>query len=184
MSIRVMALCWEIPLDPSSKLLLLALADHANEAGRSVYPGNQRLARKISLQVRQTQNLLAHLELHGLIRREKHSKGGRGRAVEWSISVELLALLETVYSSSPFEEKGAVCDVKGCSLVPETMHPSTPQPSVTIINPDEFSSNPEGTGDRRPGESRLDAFRRRMRDQDNESSSGYIERTGPEKGTI
>lgn len=157
MSIKVMALCWEVPLDPPSKLALLALADHANEKGFGVYPGNARLARKVGLKVRQTQNLLAHLERHGLIRREKYGKGGRGHAVEWSINVPLLAYLETMSPVAPITENHALCVTKGCTLVQETMHSIAPQPSLTIKNRD-FSN--EKSEILLPGESPSQALRR------------------------
>lgn len=152
MSIRIMSKCWEIPLDPASKLVLLGLADHANDAGKGIYPGNARLARKVSLKVRQTQNLLAHLEGHGLIRREKYAGGGRGKAVEWSINVPLLALLETMHSVTPITENHALCDQKGCNVAQETMHWDTSQPSGIIINRADFEN--ENLPELLPGESR------------------------------
>lgn len=148
-----MALCWQVPLDSASKLVLLALADHANDKGLGVYPGNAHLARKVSLKIRQTQNLLAHLESHGLIRREKYAAGGRGKAVEWSLNVALLTLLETMHSVTPITENHALCDQKGCTLVPETMHWDAPQSSGTIKNRADLQ-NEEPELPRLPGESR------------------------------
>lgn len=157
MSVRVMSHCWEIPLDPPSKLALLALADHANDKGFGVYPGNARLARKVSLSVRQVQRLLAHLEEHGIIRREKYAAGGRGRAVEWSINVSLLAYLETMSSVSPFPGNHDMCATKGCHLTPETMTSMSPQPSGTIINRADFENESKIL---LPGESPSQALRR------------------------
>ena len=125
-----MAICWEAPLDPPSKLLLLALADHANDSGIGIYPGNARLARKVGLKERQLQYLLAHLENHGLIRRENYAKGGRGHAVEWAINVDFLAILKRV-------------------------QPNAPQPSGTIKNRAELDFEEPEIPPRRPGESRV-----------------------------
>lgn len=160
MSVRVMAMCWEIPLDSSTKLLLLALADHANDSGKSVYPGNARLARKVSLSIRQVQNLLGHLEAHGFVKREKYLRGGRGHAVEWSLNTDLLALTESMHSGSSFVGKGEPCFHKGCNLVPESMNSSSPQPSGIIINQTDSSSNEEEIGIRLPGESRSEMLQR------------------------
>lgn len=135
-----MTLVWDSPLDSSSLLTLMALADHANEEGASSYPGNKRLSHKTSMSVRQVQNNLRHLEGHGLIRRAKYAGGGRGKAVEWEINVPLL---QTMHSSSPFLRNHELCDRKGCNLRPQTMNPSSPQPSGTINNRAEISISEE-----------------------------------------
>lgn len=147
MSVRVMSNSWGVPLDPSSLLTLMALADHANDDGHSVYPGNKRLAWKTSTSIRQVQRNLKHLQDHGLIRREKYASGGRGKAVEWSINV---LLLESMTYTSLFEIKGDICDRKGCHLSTETMTSTSPQPSGTIINREEISisrENPRAEGE-------------------------------------
>lgn len=140
MSIKVMSLVWDTPLDTSTLVVLMALADHANEAGASSYPGNNRLAHKTSMSVRMVQKNLKHLEEHGLIRRAKYAKGGRGMAVEWEINVPLL---QTMNQSSPFLQNHELCDRKGCRLRHKTMNPSSPQPSGTINNREEISISEE-----------------------------------------
>ena len=150
-----MTLVWEVPLDPSSLLTLLALADHANDEGKGVYPGNKRLARKCSTSVRQIQYNLKHLEEHGLIKREKYAKGGRGHAVEWSVNA---VLCQTVHEAARFLEKGAMCDRKGCNVDPQSMHWTAPQPSGTIINREDSSISEENP--RREGEGLRDYLAR------------------------
>lgn len=76
MSIRIMAQVWDgADLQGNKLLLLLALADHANEQG-VCWPKVETLAEKARLSVRQTQRYLAELEDAGYIRRD--TKGGRG----------------------------------------------------------------------------------------------------------
>lgn len=135
----------DLPLDPSSKLVLVVLADHANNDGEGVYPGNERIARRASLSKRQTQRVLAHLESHGLIRREKWARGGHGHAVEWSINAALLAVSKRVTPTSLLDFYSDICDVKGCHLGQERVTPTSPQPSGTIKNQaDSEIKTPEG----------------------------------------
>lgn len=144
MSIRVMSLCWGLPLDHSSLFTLFALADHASDNGEGIYPGNARLARKTSMGLRQSQRNLAHLETHGLIRRAKYPKGGHGRAVEWAINVEFL---QTMTSTTWFDMNRDSCDRKGCHLSPGTMTSESPQPSGTIMNREDLSTEEHPRGE-------------------------------------
>ena len=145
MSIRLMDAALDLPLDPSSKLVLVVLADHANNDGDGIYPGNDRIARRASLSRRQTMRLLQHLERHDLIARVRYPKGGRGHAVEWSINVGVVAAWQRVTSASLLPEKGDMCDIKGCHLGHETVTWASPQPSGTIKNQAESQIEiPEG----------------------------------------
>lgn len=134
MSVRVMSLCWGVQTDTASLLTLLALADHANDAGAGIYPGNKRLSHKVGMSVRQVQRVLRHLEEHGLISRAKYAAGGHGHAVEWVINS---GVLERVTSQTPFAKKGDICDRKGCHLSPERVTWVSPQPSGTIMKQEE-----------------------------------------------
>lgn len=70
-----MAGVWEnAPVRSGELLVLLALADHANDSG-TCFPSVARLAERARLSLRQTQRVLRHLEEIGLIGREPH--GGR-----------------------------------------------------------------------------------------------------------
>ena len=55
MSIRLMSAVWQVDgLEPTSRLLLMALADHANDAGYC-WPGLPLLAVKTHITIRQVQ---------------------------------------------------------------------------------------------------------------------------------
>lgn len=131
-----------LPLDPSSKLVLVVLADHANNDGDGIYPGNVRIARRSSLSVRQAQRCLAHLEGHDLIARARYAKGGKGHAVEWSINVAVVGVWQRVTSESWLPAKGDTCGIKGCHLSAQRVTWVSSQPSGTINNRDD-SSIPE-----------------------------------------
>ena len=72
------AFCQQV--DPPAKLVLLALADHANGQTGLCIPGQKLLAEQCSMSVRTVQRHLQTLEARGLIRRETRMRGqGRGR---------------------------------------------------------------------------------------------------------
>lgn len=69
-----MGLVWYVgELSPAQKIVLLALADHSNDEGKSVYPGVKRLTYKTSLSERAVRRALANLRKLGLIKIEKEA---------------------------------------------------------------------------------------------------------------
>ena len=78
---------WRLDLPTVEKLVLLALADHADDDGRSAYPSVARLAYKTSLTPRSVQRVLRRLEDQNLIVAVAHASGGRGKATEYAIFV-------------------------------------------------------------------------------------------------
>ena len=62
MSIRVMSAVWEsTTLDPFERLVLLSLADHADDEGHC-YPSIARLCRRTGMKERGVQNVIRRLE--------------------------------------------------------------------------------------------------------------------------
>lgn len=75
MSVRVMSAVWDLPLPPSEKLVLLALADWASDDGRC-WPSIKAVADKSGVSQRTVQRMLREAENNGLIeRREIIGKG-------------------------------------------------------------------------------------------------------------
>lgn len=70
MSIRLMTTAWEIDLPTGQKMVLLALADRANDDGEC-WPGQESLARKCSLSERAVRENLRRLNEAGLIEIEE-----------------------------------------------------------------------------------------------------------------
>lgn len=80
MSVNLMAWAFRQDVDPAAKLVLLALADHANGQNGLCIPGQKLLAEQCSMSVRTVQRHLQTLEGRGLIRRQARMRGsGRGR---------------------------------------------------------------------------------------------------------
>jgi len=138
-----------VPLDMASRLILVALADHANDDGTEARPGLRRLGIKTGLSRRAVQECLAHLEGHGLIWSAGYRKGGHGRTTNWTLDPLYLRsfadwyeddpngyelALETVQQLHPSEKNSAVCARKQCSVTQLTVQPGAPQPSRTIKN--------------------------------------------------
>ncbi len=79
MSIRLMAAIWEDPTieNATERLLLLALADHANDEG-VCWPTIDQLAKRACVSAGQTTRLIAKLVADGRIKADR--RGGRHRA--------------------------------------------------------------------------------------------------------
>ena len=80
MALRDTRWAWDQALPPTTKLVLLALAECINGRGPGVcYPGQERLAAMCGLKVRQTRNILGDLEARGLIETTPRPGDGKGR---------------------------------------------------------------------------------------------------------
>lgn len=71
-----MSLVWEWDLPANEKLVLLIIADHADDTGANAYPGIARIARRASLSERQVQRILSDLMRRNLIRIDFQRGGG------------------------------------------------------------------------------------------------------------
>jgi len=88
MSVKVMGMVWDMRLDPSLKLVLLAFADHANHEGKQIYPSIELIARKTGYSKRHTQRITAQLRDEGLLVPVSFAEGGRGHAVLYRIPIK------------------------------------------------------------------------------------------------
>lgn len=84
MSARVSGKVWELELDPTEKLVLLALADHADHEGNNVRPGNDLLVAKTGLSERTIGQKIASFIERGILEPE-NTKTGRGKIREFSV---------------------------------------------------------------------------------------------------
>jgi hypothetical protein len=76
MSVRVMAAIWELPLPPTEKLVLLVIADHADDNGENAYPGVARIAKRASITERHTRRILQELVREGWLSIDRQMGGG------------------------------------------------------------------------------------------------------------
>jgi len=67
MSVRMMDKVWNTTLPTAEKMVLLVIADHANDNGTNAWPGIATIARKTSMSTRTVQRHIKTLEQSGLI---------------------------------------------------------------------------------------------------------------------
>lgn len=70
-----MAEVWRTDLPTVEKMVLLVIADHANDEGTQAYPAQVTIASKASISVRTVQRAVNSLVARGYIRLSKHSGG-------------------------------------------------------------------------------------------------------------
>lgn len=73
-----MAEVWRTNLPTVEKMVLLVIADHANDEGTQSYPSQATIANKASISVRTVQRAVNNLVSEGYIRMFKHSGGSAG----------------------------------------------------------------------------------------------------------
>jgi len=73
-----MAEVWRTDLPTVEKMVLLVIADHANDEGTQSYPSQATIASKSSISVRTVQRAVNNLVSEGYIRMFKHSGGSAG----------------------------------------------------------------------------------------------------------
>jgi hypothetical protein len=75
MSIRLMSEVWRTKLPTVEKMVLLVIADHANDEGTEAWPSQATIAIKASISVRTVQRAVNSLVSSGFLRLEKHAGG-------------------------------------------------------------------------------------------------------------
>ena len=74
MSIKIMNEAWEVRgVDPTTKLILMCLADHANEDDRTCWPAISTIARKCDVSRATVKRRMLQLEQYGLISRRSRT---------------------------------------------------------------------------------------------------------------
>jgi hypothetical protein len=125
MSIKLMTLSWDLDMQPSNKLVLLALCDWANDEGLC-FPSVSSIARRACLSKRQGQRVMQELMAARWIEVVGNESGGRSSR-RYQINVPALRRGDT--------------DVRGDSLTPP--RPTSPQ--------GRHSRRPTGDTDDTPG---------------------------------
>ncbi len=128
MSISLMTDVWKLRLQAPRKMVLLALADNANDEGTDCWPSVGKLVEKCSMSERAIQGHLSALEEDGYIKRHERL----GRSNKFTIYVDQIRseLMHKAKSNSPTPAKSAP-PVSGPDLPPQILHPRkirTPPP--------------------------------------------------------
>jgi len=143
MSVRIMSMVFESRGPESTeKLVLLALADHANDDGLSIYPSVERVANKTALSERTVQLTIKKLVEETHLLQLVRAGGGRYTTNEYRILVKNLQSLISVRgeADSPlFNGRGESGAVKGESASQKGESGAlkgevdSPESSLTII---------------------------------------------------
>ncbi len=91
----------------AQKLVLMALAHHAQDDGGRIYPGVAALAELAQITERSVRRLLSELTKIGLLSIVEHGQGGRGQATRYAMNVEMLRWLREEGA-----DLGEVCDAR------------------------------------------------------------------------
>jgi len=128
MSIKLMNRIWDAPLgSPTDKLVLLTLADYANDHGSNIYPSVATLARRCDLTARAVQISLKRMTDKGWIAAAGKWKVKHGFVTRYRIHAS--ALPKTGELGSPVEETGERGSPEGVNHVRGTGEPRSPNPS-------------------------------------------------------
>lgn len=96
MSIRLMTLAWDLKLQPTIKLVLLAMCDWSNDAG-FCYPSIPTVARKTCISTRHCQRIMSELIDTGLIAVVGNLHGGMGSR---RYQINLIALRDGAFKDT------------------------------------------------------------------------------------
>ena len=122
MSIDVMREVWKhADFKGGALLVLLAMADWADDEGGNIFPKVETLARKARLSVRGAQLALRELEDARVIEKVIEATGRPGRASEYKIVLARVKKLQ----ASENTERGAIPNGDGCSLQHEGVQSET-----------------------------------------------------------
>jgi len=128
MSIRLMTDVWRTDLPTIEKMILLVIADHANDDGSEAWPSQATIAKKASVSIRTVQRSVNSLVIQGYLRMEKH-KGGSATCREdrrphrYTIQLhKLRGDKETTRS-----KRGDFDDLDGATLTTDTGRLSRPK---------------------------------------------------------
>lgn len=128
MSIKIMSRIWESgPPDPMQRLVLLAIADHADDAGRA-YPSMIGIASKCGMSERGARGIIRKLEAGGWL--ETRVGGGRGGKSHYTVNPEPETRNDKPGMTNPECERQETRN--DTTLNPE---PRSAEPSRTIREP-------------------------------------------------
>jgi DNA-binding transcriptional ArsR family regulator len=140
MSIEVMTKVWKTSLPTGEKMVLLVLADHANDDGSDSWPGIATIARKASMSERTVQRHLGALQDAGLITITRQGGGNKKTRDDRRpnrYDIDLKAVYGVTICHSDKQDgvtnepvRGDNRDVTGCHLGRHGVTAVSPYPSL------------------------------------------------------
>jgi DNA primase len=150
MSVKAMAWAWDAAeayeLDTYQAIVLLRLADHANDQG-SCWPGKDSLASKCRCSLRKVDAVILQLESMGLLHVDHRSSGGRSMTNLYALNLNQAPLIPPSKSENPAQRAGAH-SMQARTAEQETPHTTTENPAQRAPEP---SYNHKRTVEQRAG---------------------------------
>lgn len=172
MSIKLMTKVWEHgPEDRTETMVLLALADRANDDGSSCYPSMADVAQRARLSRRGAQKVIQRLESKGYL--SINQGGGRGNTNDYQLHPQALKgrteYTESDEKGEPRSEKGEPDSSKGrTSFARNRQEPSKNRESAPAR--EDLSEDPvtmlKEMWDVRPSAYQADGIRQQVDDMD------------------
>lgn len=129
MSVKIMGAVWDSALPHNLKLVALAYADHANDAGYNVWPGVSTIAQKTGYNERQVQRITRELEKYGVLVADGT---GRNNTRRWRVDT---VALSGVKMSPPQNPGGDISDTQVVTFHPPPASEMSPDPSEPSVEP-------------------------------------------------
>lgn len=139
MSIRYTNAVWKTNLNQTEKIIMLALADYANESGEC-FPSIQALERKCSVSDRTIQRTIVKLIEKNLLKIIKRN----ARSSIYFLSMDNIVLHKIDDEIIPSDNQVYIHDLTPTQCHPDTVSPQprhsvTPTPTICRLNPDTVS---------------------------------------------
>lgn len=143
MSIKIMQEVWaSSPVEQGSLLVLLALADSADEDSRTCYPGIATLSRKSRLKERQVQNCIKNLRDMGVIEVQRNASPLKTNVYKITEERCWNTARDAIIAPPPENPETQLLRVRDAMECVSDTQPSAPKPSVTsVIKPKEGLSD-------------------------------------------
>ena len=132
-----MSQVWDIDLPTSEKMVLLVIADHADDEGTNSWPSVATIARKASISPRQAQRLIKSLSESGLLSVEDQAGGHREMRDDRRPNRYTVTLIGATLTTSRKVERGDKDRLRGDAHVASGVTPMSPKPSLepSLIEP-------------------------------------------------
>jgi len=132
-----MSLVWEFDLPTSEKMVLLVIADHADDSGMNSWPSMATIARKASVSPRQAQRLVKSLSEAGWLSVEEQAGGTREMRDDRRPNRYTIRLSGATSVTSRDDLRGDTEGPRGDAHDANGVTPMTPKPSIepSLIEP-------------------------------------------------
>lgn len=123
-----MSMVWDIDLPPSEKLVLLSLADQANDTGTNCWPAVETIARRSGQSARTVRRSLASLEERGHLSRQHRG----GTSTQYHIHPCHCVTPDTVSPLTDWQDTPATVSTTPATVSPKPLRTTIETPSKNI----------------------------------------------------